>query len=162
MNLPTPQAVRNLLAYDAETGLFRWKLRAGKEPAGSTAGTINSCGYMIITINGRKLGAHRLAWVITHGVWPPHEVDHKNNQRADNRLSNLRPATGAQNRANRAAGKNNASGAKGVKALPNGRFQSRITVNYVEINLGCYSSVIEAAEVYKQAAQTYHGEFAHE
>src|SRR5258707_7365907 len=89
--------VRELLAYDPEAGTFTWKVRLSKNThVGDIAGCITSEGYGIIRINERGYLAHRLAWLITTGKWPP-EIDHKNGIKNDNRWMNLREAFGTMN-----------------------------------------------------------------
>jgi hypothetical protein len=49
---------------------------------------------------------------------------------------------------------------KGVSRTKYNRFRARIGVNYKHIELGCFSSEIEAAKAYNEAAKKYFGEFA--
>jgi len=103
---------------DAEAGLLVWKerplahfvradrmLAANKRYAGKQAGNKNRLGYTLVgmTINGRKMKllAHRIIWAMHFGAWPLLVIDHINRQRSDNRISNLRDVTNAQNSANR-------------------------------------------------------------
>jgi hypothetical protein len=43
---------------------------------------------------------HRAAWLLRNGSWPEFEVDHEDGCKSNNRWSNLRLATRAQNRQN--------------------------------------------------------------
>ena len=87
----TAERARELLDYDGDTGVLTWKTyRCGLAQAGFTAGTINCFGYRKIVIDRKQYLAHRLAWLISHGDWPEHEIDHINGERDDNRLCNLR------------------------------------------------------------------------
>ena len=58
--------------------------------------------------------AHRLAWLYVHGEWPAEEIDHLNRVRSDNRISNLRLATQAENKQNTSLRRDSTSGHKGV------------------------------------------------
>src|SRR5690606_34614864 len=97
----TQQRLKELLYYDPETGIFtRLVGRSGpRARAGDVAGSDNGKGYIRIYVDGRPYKAHRLAWFYMHGEWPE-EIDHRNGERADNRLSNLRPVTRQQNNLN--------------------------------------------------------------
>lgn len=90
--------------------------------------------------------------------WPL--TDHINGDGLDNRRSNLRPATHAQNMRNRRKNWNNTSGFKGVSLTENGTWRARITIDNRRVSLGCFADRIEAARAYDRAAQDLHGEFA--
>ena len=89
-------------------------------------------------------------------------VDHKNGDVFDNRRSNLRPASHADNSRNadtsRAAP--NPYGYRGVFQSPNGKWHARISVDRRRIHLGTFDSPHDAARAYNAAAIKYHGEFA--
>lgn len=110
----TAERVRELLNYNSETGVFTWRATRNTHRIGSVAGTQNGCGYRQITICGKIYLAHRLAWLHVHGVWP-NTVDHIDRDRGNNRISNLRDVTPRINQQNRNRGKNNKSGATGVR-----------------------------------------------
>jgi hypothetical protein len=59
---------------------------------GSVAGSKHVVtGYVVISTLGGAWRAHRLAWLIVHGVDPEeNEIDHINRKRDDNRIINLR------------------------------------------------------------------------
>jgi hypothetical protein len=106
------ERLREVLSYDAETGVFTWL--AGSR-MGKPAGTKNADGYIQIKIDGRLFYGHRLAWLYVHGEWPLNEVDHRNCTKSDNRIDNLRDATRTVNSENvQAAHKDSRSGLLGV------------------------------------------------
>ena len=142
------------LRYSPESGLFHW--RVNRRPAikpGDRAGTINSHGYVQICINGRALLAHRLAWLMTHGVWPSKMIDHINGDPSDNRMANLREATGSQNQANRGARKDSTTGVRGVRLLRSGKWAA-------QIQIGSFQTKEAASAAYLRLAEICYGEFA--
>ena len=86
----TAERLRELLSYSPETGLFYWRVSKGSVAAGTQAGNPGVRGYIVIRIDGVPHYAHRLAWLHVHGEHPTGEIDHRNNNRADNSISNLR------------------------------------------------------------------------
>ena len=152
--------VQRVLSYEPHSGLFYWKEppKGHSRLAGYVAGGITT-GYVLIKIDGRKYKAHRLAWLMVTGEWPKKDIDHINGCPLDNRIDNLRLATASQNQANKARQRGKAI-AKGVRALPSGRFQARITVGKRLIRLGTFQSESAALDAYAAAAQTNYGQFA--
>lgn len=87
------------------------------------------------------------------------EVDHINHDGLDNRTVNLRLATKTQNRRNRVKQRNSNSRFKGVHKIDNG-WIARIGGKANRIYLGYFSSEIDAAMAYNEAALRLFGEFA--
>lgn len=86
-------------------------------------------------------------------------VDHINLNKLDNRKSNLRLATPAQNARNRDKLSNNTSGYKGVSAA-GAKWQANIRFNNHLYFLGNYENKEDAAKAYNVKAAEYFGEFA--
>ena len=91
----TAELARDVMDYDPDTGVFRWKASRGARRAGAVAGHLASIGYWYIQVDGRHYLAHRLAWLITNGAFPADQIDHIDGDRANNRLANFREATNA-------------------------------------------------------------------
>lgn len=92
------------------------------------------------------------------------KIDHKNGNGLDNRKTNLRICTQAQNIANQKIGTRNISGYKGVSYFKAGkrlkRWVAKIVVNYRQKHLGYFDNKKEAALAYNEAAKKYFGEYA--
>lgn len=121
-NLITQERLKSLLTYDADTGEFRWRVnRTGGAKAGCRAGSFDTERYLVMRVDGRYYRGHRLIWLYVHGQWPTHHIDHINGDPSDNRLSNLRAATPAQNNMNRRKDCRNSSGKTGVTWCANSK-----------------------------------------
>jgi hypothetical protein len=111
----TAETLRALLAYNPETGEFRWRVNRKGIQMGDVAGCVNSSGYTRIKVNGMEFVAHRLAWLYTHGTWPDHQIDHINGDKRDNRIKNLRDVSRSVNLQNQTrARRGSTSGLLGV------------------------------------------------
>jgi hypothetical protein len=152
----TQEYLKSRLRYDSETGHFYW-IKTGKTAArfvGKLAGWQKSNGYICIAIDGKTYLAHRLAWLYIYGNWP-HEIDHINNTRTDNRFINLRECTRSKNLMN-------SSDRFRRDGLPRGvyhhrkRFQAKIQKDY----LGSFDTKEEAADAYQKERSIRYGEFS--
>lgn len=163
MTEPTQNQMRELLSYDPAAGTFHWLQRRGWVPAGAKAGTIGRDGYVKINVFGWPRKAHRIAWLLASGEWPPAnvDIDHINGNRADNRLANLRLASRAQNSWNSHAHNDSLHGFKGLTWI-HGRqkWQVRICVHGSRKTLGHFTSLEDAQAVYRDAARHFFGEYA--
>lgn len=156
----TQARLKELLLYDPITGLFTRKKKSGRFPAGSIIGGKDN-GYVVILVDGKVYGAHRLAWLYMTGVMPIRMIDHKNTVRSDNSWTNLREATNAQNLGNRPANRNNTSGYKGVTWNKQVRkWKAQITLNGKNTVLGGFEKPEDAHKAYLVAAKHHFGEFA--
>ena len=157
----TATYVRDRLSYDPDTGVFTWKHDPTKSVqwngrhAGKRAGGPYNYGYWKIGIDQRGHHAHRLAWLIMTGELPPDDIDHRNGVRDDNRWSNLRLASRAENCQNICTPKHNTSGLIGAFRNHN-RWMSQIRVNGVTSYLGTYDTPEEAHRAYLDAKQRLH------
>ena len=133
-----------------------WALRghAGRKYVARCVRTLKSGGCTDIKLHRAVLNAA-----------PGQLVDHINHDRLDNRRSNLRFCTSAQNSCNLLKRKNPCTSVyKGVSVeltrTGQKRYKSQIAFSYKKYHLGCFESEIEAAKAYDIAALNLHGEFA--
>jgi len=112
-------------------------------------------GYVVARPHKKdNLRMHRLIVKADDGQ----EVDHINRDKLDNRKSNLRLCTRAENNQNRGKFSNNKSGLKGAYAK-RGKYQSTIRYNGKTIYLGTFKTAIEAHKAYLAKAKQLHGKF---
>jgi hypothetical protein len=155
--LPDLDRLREVLDYDADTGVFTWRVRLSPNGnPGTRAGTIKVDGYRRIGIDGVQHAEHRLAWLYHYGTEPPPILDHLNTLKDDNRIANLRPATMSQNAMNR----NARSRFKGVK-FQYGRYHASIRPGGAgkRLYLGSFATAEEAYAAYSTKAAELHGNF---
>jgi hypothetical protein len=115
----TQAELQHLFSICSATGALLWKNpRAQRSHAGDRAGSIDAKGYWCvgITTNGKckLLKNHRIIWAMHHGSWPTHLLDHIDQDKANNRIGNLREATKSLNATNTGLRSTNKSGVKGV------------------------------------------------
>lgn len=163
------EQLMSMLAYDPATGIFVWrqKIGAGREinrwntrHAGRRAGSPNRDGYIQINIRKTQYGAHRLAWLYVNKEWPRLEIDHRNGDKADNRIANLREADRFQQMQNVKAPATNTSGFKGVSLhQKTKRWRATANFNGKPKHLGYFATREEAYQAYLDAIAA-RGEFA--
>lgn len=151
MNELTAARLRDLLAYDPDTGVFTRKVRtAHRCKVGDVAGSLNAEGYRYIRLLGRHYKANRIAWLYVHGAWPTGVVDHINGDRGDDRIVNLRVCTNAENSQNR----RRPAGA--YPCQKGGGFFSTVMVDGIKHYLGRFATRDEARAAYVEAKHRLH------
>lgn len=173
--LPSPDLLRKLLRYDPETGKLFWLKRPRNFFASDKSCAwwnkmfgekealcfVDSFGYKVGTIRPFRVKAHRVIWAMQTGAWPQDEIDHTNQDKLDNRWSNLRSATSSENSINRPVKNNTSSKYVGVSwSKVCKKWHAYIGKERKKYNLGFFECEIEAAKTYDKAARNLHGEFA--
>jgi len=150
--------VLHLLDYDPCTGLFKWKNKTSNRiKVGAVAGADNGNGYIRIAIDGYRCYAHRLAWAVMNGHFPPFEVDHIDGNPSNNSIINLRAATHPQNAQNQRFRKTNTSGRSGVSwSKQHKKWEAYIMVNGRKAHLGLFNCVDAAGKAYLDAKLESH------
>lgn len=149
MNTPNQipiERLRQTVRYEPDTGRFFRIKRDGSE----VEKTLRAKGeYLHLSIDYVQLRANRVAWALVHGVWPSGLVDHKNGDKNDNRIDNLRDVNNSINAQNRVSGN-----VRRVVDLPLGvypqgkRYKAKICIDGVYTNLGVFTTPDEAAAAY--------------
>lgn len=158
----TQQRLKSLLHYDPVTGIWTWRVQRQQMAAGSVAGYVHKqSGRRLMSIDGKRYYAYRLAVLYMTGAWPANEVDHQNLNKADDAWSNIREATHSQNNANVKRRIDNSSGYKGVSWHKRTRtWRADICINGRQKSLGHFASAKDAHDAYKVAAALYFQAFA--
>lgn len=147
----TQQRLKELLEYDPETGIFKWKVsKNSRAQIGSVAGSLKSSGYIQLMIDKKQYSVHRLAWLYVYGYIPVAFIDHINGCKDDNRIVNLREATNRQNQQNQIKHRNG----KLVGAIFHKK--KKIWESFIRINrklkyLGAFKTQTDAHNRYIQA-----------
>jgi len=129
-HLLSAEEARRALSYDSDTGDIVWKEPSSSRlKPGDSAGSVRADGYRKIRVNYHSYYAHRLAWLLYYGEWPEHDIDHVNHDPSDNRISNLRDVTNAENHKNLPKFSCNTSGIPGLSRSYNGVWRGRVYVN---------------------------------
>ncbi len=145
--------IQDDFSYDPESGRL-WRItRDGLRLISS----VSKAGRLVTLYKGRVRYATRIIWALEYGRAPIGVIDHINGNRADDRLANLRECTQAQNNKNRRGSCVGRSGYRGVRRLPSGKFQARISGGGEAV--GTFDTAAEASEAYEAEARRRFAEF---
>lgn len=155
--LPSKDVLHNLFEY--RDGNLYHKISHSGVRAGQLAGSHKST-YAVVKISNNQYKLHRVIFMMHHG-YCAENIDHINGDKHDNRIENLRTATVAENRQNKALDVRNKSGIKGVfwhsKAQ---KWIAKIRLNGKSKHLGTFSDLSLAQEFMELAREMVHGKFA--
>lgn len=156
----TWKRLNEAMEIDVEAGTCRWR-RPGnlaRVGVGELAGSVTVKGRHLISVDGRRYYRSVLIWFFARRRWPKKMVDHRDGDKLNDGIGNLREASASQNQQNNRRRKG-VSGVKGV-SIKRGRFVARITLDQKTKHLGYFQSKDEAAAAYAAAATKMFGDFA--
>ena len=156
------EILKECFDYDPEPGSLMWRQRPLKHfcdsqtakiwntrYAGKSAGSTNSLGYRRVglTVDGRlfQLYRYRIAWAIMTGAWPETQIDHEDDNRADDRWAKLRPTDNSR--------RIHATAALTGKGVVRRRkyWRAYIKANGKHVHLGCFPTYKAAHAAYLEA-----------
>lgn len=150
---------RTLFIYDDEEGQLLWNEQVSPKVAGKVAGYLSG-QYLFVRYKGKAYAVHKVIYEFHFGNTDG-PVDHKDRNKLNNRIENLRAATKSQNEANTGKRSTNTSGYKGVYWLKNAnKWRAKIDCNKQQIHIGLFDDKNEAALAYNQKAMELFGEHA--
>ena len=155
--LPSADYLKSIFEY-RDGKLYHIKSRSGVTE-GQLAGNYTQ-PYVVVKIKKSAYKLHRVIFMMHHG-YCPETIDHINGNKHDNQIENLRGATQAENKRNKALGLTNKSGVKGVYwAKQANQWVAQIYVNGKKRHLGCFDDLNLAQEFMELAREMVHGKFA--
>lgn len=141
-------------------GVLYNRVKRRRAKPGQEAGNLSTDGYRVVSFRKRKsLKVHRIIWCLHHGRWPlpGMEIDHRDGNRANNLIENLREVPGRGNCQNAALRSDSTSGYPGVNwAAYTNRWRVRIGHKGKTHNIGYYHSKEEAVRAYLEAKLALH------
>jgi hypothetical protein len=154
----TAARLREMLSYDAETGVFRWIAKASRNTVlGEVAGCFTPGERIRIRVDGASYKAHRLAWLHVMGAWPTGVIDHINGDFRDNRFANLRDVSEAVNHQNmRKPHADNSTGFLGVSRCSDGKYSAQICVGRKNRKIAKFDKPEAAHAAYLAAKRELH------
>jgi len=158
----TQKLLKHLFDYHKNGYLIRkCNLANGYKAGAIIKSKPDSQGYEITSVLNKNRKMHRVVFLWHYG-WLPRFIDHINQNKTDNRIENLRPATTSQNMANIAKVKKNPlSKYKGVSFhKTHNKFIASIRYHKKTYHLGYFNNEKEAARAYDNKAIEFFGEFA--
>ena len=146
--------------FTYKDGHLYWKKARSGIQVNNCAGCIDSKGYLRIKFNGKKYLNHRLIYLMHYGYLPK-MLDHIDNNRSNNKIENLRPATRSENLKNTLLRCDNSSGHKNVQFhAPTNKWKVSLRVNGKKKHIGLYDDIEIAALVADEARKLHNGVYA--
>lgn len=167
MAMINQELLREILHYCPDTGVFTWKLRPnagrknkhfnsiwGGKRAGHEERTPSGASYWYICIEGRKVLAHRAAYIYMTGS-SPDEIDHIDRNGTNNEWGNLRGSSRAENMLNKTLYRNSTSGITGVTwHKGQKKWSARVQINNKRKTIGSFDTKEDAFKAVLEARKS--------
>jgi len=126
-----------------DEGQLRWLIDKGNKKAGSIAGTLANSGYIRVGIDRKYYSVHLVIWEMLVGpIAVGLEIDHIDQNKANNRLANLRLLTKSMNLLN--------MGQPKFSTRKSGKIRARISLEGKRIHLGDFTTYEAALSAYNE------------
>jgi len=149
--------------YEYKDGNLYCKNLIGKNTRskiGEKVGYRNKEGYTLIKIKQKSYLLHRIIYFLHYGYFPE-QIDHIDGNPSNNKIENLRSATGSQNCINKKLSIRNTTGFKNVTFIKSiKKWRVQIKTKGVTKHFGCYDNLELADLVAQEARDKYFGSFA--
>ena len=150
----TQELVQEKFNYNKYTGILTRNSASNRK-----VGTVDSHGYIRLTINYKKYRAHRVIFLHVNGFLPEY-VDHIDGDRLNNKIENLRYCSLSQNSMNSKVRSDSKSGVKGVMwHKASNRWRGYIRIGGRNKQVGSFKNIVDAEMAIKAFRAKYHGEF---
>jgi len=150
----TQQRLKEIFEYDPCGFLVR------KSSGKKSSSNFGKRRYLRVVVDGKARFVHRMIFLYHYGYLPD-VIDHIDNDRANNRVENLRECTQQENCLNRAKHSTGKCPAKNVywnKA--SNKWSVQVTVQGKRKYLGVYENLELANRIASEARDRFHGAFA--
>jgi hypothetical protein len=146
--------------FEYRDGELYWKIKPSRGVfAGDKVGYVSPAGYRRFMYKRKGYVAHRIIWRMHYGD-TPNEIDHKDTNKLNNNLENLRVAE-SKNQQNVGFRFDNTTGSKNVYwHKPTDKWSVIVTANKKRHNIGYFEDLELADLVATMAREKYHGAFA--
>ena len=147
--LPSQETLQYLFYYNPKTGKLYSRFKGAQHPIGRE-GYLHTRGYRNNSIKCKEYKTHRLIWMYVTGNDPGDlGIDHKDRNKSNNRMDNLRLATDKQNAENN-------SGKGYCWEASSSKWIAYIHHNNKQHKLGRFKNETDARAAYVAAKLKYH------
>jgi len=138
-------------------GLYWKQPQSNRLKAGQLAGSIDGRGYLRTSIDGELIGNHLIIWIMHYGQTTKGLcIDHRDRNKLNNRIENLREITRTQNNLN----SDSRLKARGISYdKVRHKWRAQISAENRNITLGRFDTEEEAHTAYREAYDELHGDF---